>query len=134
MWTWTFGASIMMSSSAARGEQPHELRDHLGLRGVVDERSLATALDEPGPAQQVEVVRERGARDLQLRLDLAHGDLAPLPDEEEEDLQPRRVRERLERLDVLLGRLELNHGKSFHVSKSIDILNDVKRSGATPPA
>src|SRR4051794_32496017 len=107
MWTWTFGASIMMRPlSTAGGEQAHELRDHLGLRRVVNERAFLAALHEPGAPQEVEVVRQRRAGDLELGLDVADGRFPLLADQEEEDLETRGVRERLERLDVAVARLE----------------------------
>src|SRR5256885_1125875 len=79
---------------------------------------IQTELEVPGPTlshhldvlrragQDVEMVRQRRPGDLELGLDLAGRHLAPLAYQEEEDLQPREVRERFERLDVVLARLE----------------------------
>src|SRR5262245_60249789 len=108
MCTWTLGASIMTGLlSATGGEQTDQIGHHVGLGGVVDERAFLPALDQPGAPQEVEMVRQRRPGDLELRLDVADGRLAALlADEEEEDLEPGAVRERLERFDVLVGGLE----------------------------
>ena len=50
---------------------------------------------------------------------LAGRDVASLPNEEEEDLQPRQMGQRLERLDVLLTRVQAGKRQGLHVSKSI---------------
>src|SRR2546422_9086958 len=96
----------LRAALAARGQQPDQLGRGVGLRRVVDEALLPAALHEPRPAQDVEMVRQRRPGDLELGLDLAGRHLAPLAYQEEEDLQPREVRERFERLDVVLARLE----------------------------
>src|SRR2546426_7086315 len=67
------------------------------------------------------MVGERRARDLQLGLDLPRGHVAPLPDQEEEDLQARQVGEGLERLDVFLAGLQAGEPQRLHVSKSIKL-------------
>src|SRR3989442_6044910 len=67
------------------------------------------------------MVGERRARDLQLGLDLPRGHVAPLPDQEEEDLQARQVGEGLERLDVFLAGLQAGERQRLHVSKSIKL-------------
>src|SRR3989454_4574913 len=102
----SFGTSTLRAALAARGQQPDQLGRGVGLRRVVDEALLPAALHEPRPAQDVEMVRQRRPGDLELGLDLAGRHLAPLAYQEEEDLQPREVRERFERLDVVLARLE----------------------------
>src|SRR5438132_4852773 len=99
-------STVHSTALAAGGEQPDQLGHGVGPRRVVDETLLAAALDEPGATQDVEMVRERRPRNFQLVLDLAGGHLAPLTHEEEEDLEPREVRERLEGLHVILPRLE----------------------------
>src|SRR5204863_4015923 len=128
MCTWTFGASIMtVLLSAAGSQQAHELRDHLGLGGVVDERSLPAALDELGAPEQVEMVRQRRAGDLQLRLDVADRDLTLLTDEEKEDLEASGVRERFEGFDVSVARLESRQGDWFHISKYMETSKQCQR-------
>jgi len=62
------------------------------------------------------VVRERRSGDLELGLDLAGRHLAALPDQEEEDLQARQVRERLERLHMVFARLEPGERSVFTFS------------------
>src|SRR5688572_31706558 len=124
MWTWTFGASIMsFLLSAARGEQPHQFGHHIRLGRVVDERALAAALNEIGASQQIQMVRERRPRNLELRLDLADGHLGLLTDEKEEDLQARGVGKRLERLNVPIGGLQPCQRDRLHISESMEIWN-----------
>src|SRR2546428_1072380 len=96
----------LRAALAARGQQPDQLGRSVGPRRVVDEALLPATLHKPRAAQDVEVVRQRRPGDLELGLDLAGRHLAPLAYQEEEDLQPREVRERFERLDVVLARLE----------------------------
>src|SRR5262245_24721623 len=66
-------------------------------------------------------MRQRGARDLQLGLDVADRDFTLLADEKEEDLQARGVRERLERFHVAVARLEPDQRDGFHTSKPMEI-------------
>src|SRR5688572_2228311 len=124
MWTWTFGASIMsFLLSAARGEQPHQLGHHIGLGRVVDERALAAALNEIRASQQIQMMRERRPRNLELGLDLADRHLGLVTDEEEEDLQARGMGERLERLNVPIGGLQSRQRDRLHISESMEIWN-----------
>src|SRR2546421_4586508 len=116
---------------AAGGEQPDQLGRRVGPRRVVDEALLATALDEPRATQDVEVVRERRPGDLELVLDLAGRHLTPLAHQEEEDLEPREVRERLERLDVVETRPEPGERERLHVFKCMELSppRQVRRHG-----
>src|SRR3989454_3340398 len=113
------GAGLMADPSAAGRQQADQLRRHIGACRVVDETLLLAALDQPGAPQQVEVVRERRPRDVELGLDLAGRHLAPAANQQEEDLEAREVGERLERLDVILASLQPSERKGLHVSKSI---------------
>src|SRR3989442_12685179 len=67
------------------------------------------------------MVGERRARDLQLGLDLPRGHVAPLPDQEEEDLQARQVGEGLERLDVFLAVRQAGERHRVPVSKCVKL-------------
>src|SRR5437773_3890285 len=113
------GAGLMSDPSAAGRQQADQLRRHIGACRVVDETLLLAALDQPGAPQQVEVMRERRPRDVELGLDLAGRHLAPAANQQEEDLESREVGERLERLDVILASLQPSERKGPHVSKSI---------------
>src|SRR5881396_3732082 len=87
----------MAVPSAARGEQPHQLRDHLGPGRVIHEALLLATLDEAGTAQAIEVMGQGRAGNLELGLDLAGRSLTPGPDQEEEHLEPRAASQRLRR-------------------------------------
>src|SRR5262245_35449293 len=121
MWMWTLGVMVM-ASSAACGEQPDQRGRGVPPGGVVDVALLAAAVDEPGAAQDVQVVRQRRPRHVDRLLDLAGGNLAVGPDQEEEDLEPGEMGEGLERLDVLFRGLqpcERERGSLCHVSRYI---------------
>jgi hypothetical protein len=108
----------------ADGEHADHLRHHLRPDGIVDEPLFSSALHEAGPTQHVEVVRERGARNLELCLDLSHRQLPPRFHQVEEDVEPSDVGEGLESRDkALFTRLQASHGDSFHNSKYIEAWN-----------
>src|SRR5438045_3520900 len=122
MCTWTRGnAFIEPSWLTAGGEEPDHVRRGVGPTRVIDVTLFLAARNEPGAAQQVEMVRERGPGDLELGLDLSGGDLAARADEKEEDLEPGEMPERLERLDVGLARLELRERERLHILIVIEI-------------
>src|SRR5262245_38441294 len=110
--------------STAGGEQTRERRHRVPLHGIVDVPLLFATFEQPGAPERVQVMRQRRPGDLDLRLDLADRHLALGPDEEEEDLQPREVGERLERLDMLLGCFQSRQGEGghdFHISIYIEV-------------
>src|SRR5256712_9005243 len=109
-------SSVIAVSSAARGEQAHQLRDHLGPGRVVHEALLLATLNEAGPAQAIEVMRQGRAGNLELGLDLAGRDLALGPDQEEEDLEPGPAGQRLERVGVGVASLEPGQRERLHIS------------------
>src|SRR5712691_12056832 len=125
MCRWTL-ADMRNSPLTAGGEQARERGRRLPLHGIVDVPLFLPALDEPGPPEQVEVVRQGRARDLHGRLDLAHRDFPPGADEEEEHLESGQVPEGLERLDVGVIGLQPGQrqaGYSFHSSKFMKLSN-----------
>jgi hypothetical protein len=77
--------------SAARGEQPNQLRNHFGLGRVVDERPVPAALHETCTTQKIEMVRERRPGNLELCLDLSDRDFLSPSNQKKEDLEPGRV-------------------------------------------
>jgi hypothetical protein len=107
--------------STAGSEQPHELRDHLGLRRVVDERPLAAILDKLSPTKQIEMMRQGRAWNFQCFLDLSHRDLTLLTNQKEEDLEARPMGERLEGVGVPVGGLEPGQRERFHISEYMEI-------------
>src|SRR5574341_1183837 len=116
----------MVVSSAAGGQQSHQGGDGLPLHGIVNVPLFLPAPDEPGPPEQVKVMRQGRSRDLHGRLDLADRDFLPGADEEEEYLQTGQVAEGLERLDVALVSVQScqrQTGYGFHASKSIELSN-----------
>lgn len=58
---------------------------------------------QTGTAQQIEVVGEGGAGNIEGFLDLSDGHFALFPNQKEEHLEPAQVSERPERLHMLLG-------------------------------
>src|SRR5688572_26378431 len=90
----------MERASGAGGQELGELASDVALGGVEDEALLLAALHEAGAAEQVEVVRERGALDAHVALDVARRHLVPGFDQEEEDLEAGAVGQRLERLHM----------------------------------
>src|SRR5512144_1807639 len=125
MCRWTF-ALMAFSLSAAGGEQAHQRRHLIPLHGIVDVPLLLPALDESGPPQLIQVMREGGPGDLDLGLDLAHRHLLARPYQEEEHLEPGEVSEGLERLHVLLRGLELGDRDArdaLHGSKYMKLRN-----------
>src|SRR5262249_62351179 len=69
-------SSVIAVPSTTRGEQTHQLRDHLGPGGVVHEALFLATLNEAGPTQAIEVMGQRGPGNLELGLDLTRRDLA----------------------------------------------------------
>ncbi len=69
------------------------------------------------------MVRERRAGNLQLRLNVSSGHFRARLHKKEEDLQPRLVRERLERFDMSVARLESANRECLHVFGYIEIWN-----------
>src|ERR671918_230334 len=131
MWRWTF--ALMASSSAAGSEQAHQRGDPLPLHGIVDVSLFLPALDEPGPAQDIEMMGQGRPRDLDGLLDLADGHLSARLHQEEEDLQPAEVREGLEGLDVALVGLQLPEGQpgdGFHDSKYMELSSRLSSVGS----
>src|SRR5215470_2816224 len=107
MWTWTLGASTLIVGLLTTGcQDTNEFRDHFGSRRVVDVSLLAAALHQPGAAQDIEMVRQRRARNLQLRLNVSSGHFRSGLHEKEEDLEPGLVRERLERFNMRIACVE----------------------------
>src|SRR5216684_3548490 len=125
MCRWTL-ADMRNSPLTAGGEQARQRGRRLPLHGIVDVPLFFPALDEPGAPERVQVVRQGRPRDLDGRLDLAHGDLAAREEEEEEDLQARQVAQGLERLDVppVASQPALPQaGYGFHRSNNITLSN-----------
>jgi hypothetical protein len=116
------GASTLIDGLLATGcKDTNEFRDHFGSGRVVDVSLLAAALHQAGAAQDIEMVRQRRARNLQLRLNVSSGHFRLSLHKKEEDLQPRLVRERLERFNMLVARLESTQWKCLHVFKYIEM-------------
>ena len=99
----------------------NEFRDHFGSRRVVDVSLLAAALHQAGATQDIEMVRKRRTRNLQLGLNVSNGHFRPSLHKKEEDLQPRLMRERLERFNVLVARVESAQWKCLHAFKCIEM-------------
>src|SRR5215831_8635435 len=112
----------MGTSSAAGGEQPDQGDRGVPPDGVVDVALLAPALDQARTAEDVEVVRQGRARHLDRLLNLASGDLAPGPHQEEEHLEAGEVGQGPECLDVLLGGLELDRGQRVSLCHDLNYL------------
>src|SRR5215831_20359732 len=110
----------------ARGEQTHQRGDPLPLHRVVNVPLFLAALEKASPAQDVEVMGQGRPRDLDRLLDLSNRHFPPGLHQQEEDLQPTEMGERLERLDVRLvgGQLRQRQaGYRLHVSKYMKISN-----------
>src|SRR5262245_60338621 len=84
---------------AAGGEQSHQRGDALPLHRVVDVPLFLPALEQPRAAEDVEMMGQRGSRNLDRLLDLSHRHLSLRLHEEEEHLKATEMREGLERLD-----------------------------------
>jgi hypothetical protein len=92
----------MIVSSTARGQESDYAGHRFPLHGAVDVSFFLAALQEPGPPQDVEVVRQGRPGDLHGFLDFADRHLPAGLYEGEKDLETADVRERLERLDMRL--------------------------------
>src|SRR5262245_34987509 len=103
--------ALMDASSTAGGEQPDQRGGSVTPDGVVDVALLPATLDQARPAENVEMMRQRGARHLHRLLNLPRRNLAVGAHQEEEHLEPGQMRQGLERENVLLGRLELCQGE-----------------------
>src|SRR5262245_6277924 len=117
MWRWTFA---LMAPLAACREQAHQRGDALRLHRIVDVALFLPALEQAGPAQDVEVMGQRRPRDL------ADRHLAPGLHQPEEDLETAEMGEGLECLDVRLvsGQLRQRQaGDRLHISKSMELWN-----------
>src|SRR5947207_5092144 len=116
--------------SAAGGEQPHQRGDPLPLHRVIDEPLFFPALEQAGPPQDVQVMRQGRPGNLDDLLDLPDRHLALRLDQREKHLQPAEMGQCLEGLDVAVIGGQPGHreaGYRLHGSKYMEISNRVKR-------
>jgi len=92
---------------------------------------------EAGTPQQIEVVGEGRAGNIEGFMDLSNGHLALCPNQKEENLEPAQVSERPESLHMFLGSLKFCLGcwqlafrlvPAFHISMSMKITKFVQHA------
>jgi hypothetical protein len=94
--------------SATSSQKSDEIGDHGRVDRTQDEPFLSPRFHQASTPQLIDVMRERRAGNTQTLLELAHGSLLPGFHQGEEHVQTPRVRQRLERVDVLGGSVQAN--------------------------
>src|SRR3989304_1316711 len=119
--------------SAAGREETHQRRHRVPPHAVEDVPRVLAALHQARPAQQLEVVGQRGTRYLHRALDLARRALAPGAHQEEEHAQAPRVPQRLEGLGVRGAGFQVRvRGLALHISIYIQLSNECQPAPPQP--
>ena len=120
-------AQIGVAGAAIRDEERHQRAQTVEVGTVDDRPALALGPDQAGARQDGKVGGHGILRNVELAGDLARGEAGGrVADEQAEDVEARRLRERRQRRDGLIG---------FHISNIVDIMfcATVCREAISPP-